>query len=69
MKDLFNLGDIVALKSHPYATEHHKILVSGEPFLISPMMVIVEIFNDLQDTKALSYTLYLDTMTLQETIK
>lgn len=49
MKDLFNLGDIVALKSHPYATEHHKILVSGEPFLISPMMVIVEIINDLQD--------------------
>ncbi len=49
MKDLFNLGDIVALKSHPYATEHHKILVSGEPLLISPMMVIVEIINDLQD--------------------
>jgi hypothetical protein len=46
---LFEVGDIVALNSHPYTTSQHKVLISGEPQLISPLMVIIEIIRDLQD--------------------
>ncbi|MDI9868584.1 WYL domain-containing protein [Flectobacillus roseus] len=46
---LFKVGDIVALRSHPYTNFQHKVLISGEPQLISPLMVIVESIGDLQD--------------------
>lgn len=49
MEHLFNLGDIVALKSHPYTSELQNILISGEPQLVSPLMIIVEIIKDSQD--------------------
>jgi hypothetical protein len=48
-KHSFKLGDIVALSSHPFTSSHHDIFIGGEPQLISPLMVIVEIFGDIQD--------------------
>ena len=44
-----NLGDLVALKSHPYFDNLTDIIISGEPQLISPLMVIIEILNDAKD--------------------
>lgn len=48
-KHNFKLGDIVALNSHPFSSFQHDILIGGEPQLISPLMVIVEILGDFQN--------------------
>lgn len=40
----FHLGDIVALMSHPYYRSLTNIKVSGEPLLLSPLMVVTEVF-------------------------
>jgi hypothetical protein len=45
----FKLGDIVALSSHPFTSSQHDILIGGEPQLISPLMIIVEILRDVQN--------------------
>lgn len=39
-----NIGDVVALKSHPYFRNLTNIKVSGEPLHLSPLMVVTEIF-------------------------
>ncbi|MET3499978.1 hypothetical protein ABIC45_001569 [Mucilaginibacter rubeus] len=43
-EDLFHVGDIVALTSHPYHYSLTNIKVSGEPLQVSPLMVITEVF-------------------------
>lgn len=48
-KHNFTLGDIVALSSHPFSAFQHDILIGGEPQLISPLMIIVEILGDSQN--------------------
>ena len=48
-KHSFKLGDIVALSSHPFTSSQHDILIGGEPQLISPLMIIVEILGDAQN--------------------
>jgi hypothetical protein len=48
-KHSFKLGDIVALSSHPFTSSQHDILIGGEPQLISPLMIIVEILGDVQN--------------------
>ena len=48
-KHSFKLGDIVALSSHPFTSSKHDILIGGEPQLISPLMIIVEILGDVQN--------------------
>ena len=48
-KHSFKLGDIVALSSHPFTSSYHDILVEGEPQLISPLMIIIEILGDVQN--------------------
>ena len=45
----FKLGDIVALSSHPFTSFQHNILIGGEPQLISPLMIIIEILGDVQN--------------------
>lgn len=45
----FELGDIVALNSHPFLSTQHDILIGGEPQQISPLMIIVEIIGDSQN--------------------
>lgn len=45
----FKLGDIAALSSHPFTSSQHDILIGGEPQLISPLMIIVEILGDVQN--------------------
>ncbi|MDB5116690.1 MAG: hypothetical protein JWQ79_2182 [Mucilaginibacter sp.] len=41
--ETFNLGDIVALNSHPYTSNLTSIVISGEPQFVSPLMVVTEI--------------------------
>ena len=48
-KHPFKLGDVVALSSHPFTSSNHSILIGGEPQLISPLMIIVEIIGDSQN--------------------
>jgi hypothetical protein len=45
----FRLGDIVALSSHPFTSFQHDILIGGEPQLLSPLMIIVEVVGDSQN--------------------
>jgi hypothetical protein len=45
----FALGDIVALKSHPFFRNLTSVLISGEPQLISPLMVVVEYIEETRD--------------------
>ncbi|PQJ10680.1 hypothetical protein CJD36_011960 [Flavipsychrobacter stenotrophus] len=47
----FNIGDIVALGSHPFiaSDSHTSIVLSGEPLHISPLMVIGEITRDTKN--------------------
>ncbi len=40
------IGDIVALNSHPYHSTQTDILIGGEPQLIPPLMIVVEIVGD-----------------------
>lgn len=42
----FEVGDIVALKSHPYSEELHNVLISGDPLSITPLMVILEVVKE-----------------------
>lgn len=48
-KHKFSVGDIVALSSHPFTSLQHDILIGGEPQLLSPLMIIVEIVGDSQN--------------------
>ena len=48
-KHPFKLGDVVALSSHPFTSSNHSILIGGEPQLISPSMIIIEIIGDSQN--------------------
>jgi uncharacterized protein YodC (DUF2158 family) len=41
-----SIGDIVALKSHPYSSTQHDILIGGESQLLSPLMIVVETVGD-----------------------
>ena len=41
-----DLGDIVALHSHPYFLESNTALISGEAQMLSPLMIIVEILEE-----------------------
>lgn len=43
-ENLFHVGDIVALTSHPYHYTLTNIKVSGEPLQLSPLMVITEVY-------------------------
>lgn len=51
MKDqnLIAIGDIVALKSHPYTNQSTHFGIAGDPQLVSPLMVVVEQINDFKD--------------------
>jgi hypothetical protein len=43
------IGDVVSLKSHPYNFGMSSIVISGEPTLLPPLMVITEIVLDFKD--------------------
>ncbi len=50
----FNIGDIVALNSHPYTDSLTAVVITGEPQFIPPLMVVIEVlkeFKDLYDEK------------------
>ncbi len=40
----FGIGDIVALKSHPYFQQHSNILIAGDPQHLPPLMVVTEVY-------------------------
>lgn len=45
---LFNIGDIVAIKSHAYFRDLDDIKIAGEPTNVLPLMVVMELFNETQ---------------------
>ena len=45
----FKVGDIVALKSHPYQPILTEVLISGDPLLLSPLFTIIEIVKEKGD--------------------
>jgi hypothetical protein len=45
---LFSIGDIVALKTHPYLYGNTNIIISGDHVMLSPLMVVVEIYKSKQ---------------------
>lgn len=45
-----SIGDIVALRSHPYYSDQTNILIGGETQLISPLMIVVETVGDTQNS-------------------
>lgn len=53
-----SLGDIVALKAHPYFTNITEVLISGDPLQVSPLMIVVEIaeFQKKDEKADLEYT-------------
>lgn len=46
---LLGLGDVVALKSHPFSEEFSTAVLSGDPQLVSPLMIIVEYIEESKD--------------------
>lgn len=42
------LGDVVALKSHPYFEKYTETVIAGEHQLTSPLMVVAEILKDIK---------------------
>jgi len=40
---LFSIGDIVALKNHPFFEENTDIIVSGDHLSLSPLMIVTEV--------------------------
>lgn len=42
---LFSIGDIVALKIHPYFSGLDNIIISGEHNMVPPLMIIVELLK------------------------
>ncbi|SEN04248.1 WYL domain-containing protein [Mucilaginibacter gossypiicola] len=42
---LFSIGDIVAIKSHPYIQQNTEIIISGDHLSLSPTMVVTEIYK------------------------
>lgn len=50
IKNKFNVGDIVALHSHPYFENLTSIVISGDHITIPPLMVVIEVLLDLRDS-------------------
>lgn len=48
-KSKFQIGSIVALKTHfySYSEDSNTIIIGGEPKLISPLLVVVEILKKM----------------------
>lgn len=40
--EVLNIGDVVSLKSHAYLTNITNIIISGEPLLLPPLLVVTE---------------------------
>lgn len=40
--EVFNIGDVVSLKSHAYLKNITTIIISGEPLLLPPLLVVTE---------------------------
>jgi len=40
---IFSIGDIVALKSHPYILENTEIIISGDHINLPPLMIVIEV--------------------------
>lgn len=39
----FEIGDVVALKTHPFSLETNNIIISGEYQMLPPLMVVIEV--------------------------
>jgi len=48
---LFSLGDVVALKTHPYFTDITNIIISGDQQQLPPLMIIVELLRAKEGTE------------------
>ncbi|MBK9482246.1 MAG: WYL domain-containing protein [Bacteroidetes bacterium] len=42
---MFNIGDTVTTITHPYYQNSTNVLISGEPSLAPPLMIIIEVFR------------------------
>ncbi|MER2998958.1 WYL domain-containing protein [Pontibacter populi] len=45
----FSLGDIVAIKTHPFIEGIDNVLIGGDPSLLSPLMIIIEIVKENEE--------------------
>ncbi|MFY0256320.1 WYL domain-containing protein [Chitinophaga sp. 30R24] len=45
INNFFEIGDIVAVKTHPYFNELTNLVISGDPGMIPPVMIVTEIFK------------------------
>lgn len=61
MNPKYEIGDIVAVNSHPYFENLTKIIASGDTVLLSPLMVVIEILKIKEKVK--------DNLTLKETYR
>ncbi|MDY0904253.1 WYL domain-containing protein [Pedobacter sp. CFBP9032] len=45
---IFSIGDVVALKIHPYQNNLTDIIISGDHIMLPPLMVVTEVFKTKQ---------------------
>jgi len=45
INNFFEIGDIVAVKTHPYFNELTNLVISGDPGMIPPLMIVTEVFK------------------------
>jgi hypothetical protein len=45
---LFSIGDIVALKTHPYFDGNTNVIISGDHIMLSPLMIVIEVYKSKQ---------------------
>lgn len=55
---VFSIGDIVALKTHPYFDGNTDVIISGDHISLSPLMVIVEIYKSKQRFAGVKIDIY-----------
>src|ERR1700744_3136623 len=55
---IFSIGDIVALKSHPFIPENTAIILSRDHLTLSPLLVVIEISKSSYKIEKNKYETY-----------
>lgn len=45
---LFSIGDVVALKTHPFYDGNTNVVISGDHLMLSPLMIVTEVYKSKQ---------------------
>lgn len=56
--NFFSIGDIVSLKTHPYLEGNTDIIISGDHIMLTPLMVIIEIYKSKQHFASIKTDIY-----------